>query len=74
MNQQEINAHLARALGREIDGPAERRLAGIFLGVVLAAERVGEQSLVDCCAMLAAEMAGGRLPACPILRPRPSGG
>lgn len=74
MNPGEINAHLARALGREIDGPAERRLAAIFLGVLLACDDIGPHALVGCCDMMEREMAAGRLPACPILRPGRPGG
>lgn len=74
MNDLEIRQQVARALGREIDGPAERRLT-LVLGAVLATGgHEAEVSLASACGVYERMMDTGNLPKCPILRPPRPGG
>jgi len=74
MNDSEIRAQLKRALGREIDGPAERRLAQLFGAVLVGGGQGAQQGFLAACTIYETMMARGQLPAAPILRPRPPGG
>lgn len=70
----EIYAQLARALGRPLDGPGERRLALIIGAVLVVAEPQTDLALAAACDLYARLMAAGRMPACPLLRPPRAGG
>lgn len=74
MNDVEIAAQLARALGRPLDGPGERRLALILGAVLVVGEPASDRALVAACDLYARLMAQGRMMACPLLRPPRPGG
>lgn len=74
MTHDKLMAHLTRALGREIDGPAERRLVHILTAQILLGGEEAERQLVESCDHFEVAMARGQMPRCPILRPPSAGG
>lgn len=73
MNDTEIRAQLARALGRPLDGHTERRLAMIFGAVLAGGGPAAEQALVTCCDVYARMLSREHLPPAPPPAPRPPG-
>lgn len=73
MNDREIRAQLARALGREVECPAERRIA-LLLGAALAAGGApAEQGLVAACDLYERMIERAHVAAAPLPPPRPPG-
>lgn len=73
MNNVELHAQLARALGRHIDSAGEMRLALIMGAVVAALGPAAAESVTTACAIYAALMDEGKLARAPSSATRPPG-
>lgn len=73
MNDVEIRAQLARALGRELEGHTERRLAMIMGAVLAGGGPAAEQALVTCCDVYARLLQREHVPPAPAPPTRPPG-